>query len=942
MIAPFDTLGGSPVEVTRQQQADFAGVPAIKLQLAEQILAYSERNIDLTMQILMQVSNDRIEPVLSECVHNKARIAGLVQRIRHHIRSKQEMDLLDAASRRSTHGLTIFRNVDTGAAMANVMLPLLLDNNSWQAFVHFLRAQARGEQKDEGLQKLAKRTCEVVRANQKLKSVVAEHERVEERLSQLTSIIECANDAIVVCTLGGAIVSWNPGAETVYGYSASEVLGQSRDMLVAPDQSDPLCRAVRKVNEGESDQSFETVHIRKGGQRIHVSMAISPVKDANGRIIGAALITRDISDRIEAEEKFYKAFNASPEPITIATLAEGRFVDVNESFLQLTGCTREEVIGRTSLDVHFWDRAEDRVTLTEALKEQGSVRDLEFTFLTKFGEQRTGLNSAEVVDIAGQTCVLTIFKDITEQKILERQRQQAEDTLALRADELTRSNAALRQSEANFRSLVTNSPYAIFRSSAEGKFLDTNPALLMMLGYTDESELLTQAPSVTGCGEMSESLVGYFSSCVPFRHIEVGWKRKDEKRITVNLTGRPNFNVDGQLKYFEVVAEDITERKALEAKLRQAQRMESIGRLSGAIAHDFNNLLSVIIGYSGVLEERFEGSVQSRKNIEEIKKAAQRAASLTRQLLVFSRQQVLEPKVLNLNTAVAAMGKMLRRLIGEHIELSTILDPKLACIKADHGQIEQVIMNLAVNARDAMPQGGKLRIETENVELDEEYVKRHPAAVPGNYVMLTVSDTGTGMDNETQSHIFEPFFTTKEKDKGTGLGLAVVYGVVKQSGGYISVSSQLGKGTIFKAYLPSVEDAVEETHYRNTVKSVNGTETILLVEDEEALRVLTRDVLKQSGYTVLESSNGTEALEIAHRQRGRINLLLTDVVLPGLSGRVVAEKISALYPQTKVLFMSGYTDSIIAAQGVMEQGMFLLQKPFAPDELRAKIRTVLD
>jgi two-component system cell cycle sensor histidine kinase/response regulator CckA len=447
---------------------------------------------------------------------------------------------------------------------------------------------------------------------------------------------------------------------------------------------------------------------------------------------------------------------------------------------------------------------------------------------------------------------------------------------------------------------------------------------------------------VSVCGEVKEPLSHYLNSYLPFRDIEVSWKRKDGKPITVNLTGRPAWDLEGKLKYFEVIAEDITERKVLEAQLRQSQRMESVGRLSGAIAHDFNNLLCVIIGYTGVLEERFDGTLQSRKNLEEIRKAAQRAASLTRQLLAFSRKQVLEPKILNLNSVVADMSKMLRRLIGENIELTTLLDPALGRVKADHGQIEQVIMNLAVNARDAMPDGGNLIIETSTVELGEDYVKRHPTTVPGRYVMLSVSDTGTGMDKETQSHIFEPFFTTKPKDKGTGLGLAVVYGVVKQSGGHISVNSQVKKGTIFKTYLPLVNDALEEPQHKSPAKAVDGSETVLLVEDEEALRSLIRDVLEQSGYTVLESSNGGEALEIARRYRGPIHVLLTDVVLPGVSGRVIAEKISACSPDTKVLFMSGYTDSIIAAQGVIEEGMFLIQKPFAPGELRSKIRTVLD
>jgi two-component system cell cycle sensor histidine kinase/response regulator CckA len=667
------------------------------------------------------------------------------------------------------------------------------------------------------------------------------------------------------------------------------------------------------------------------------------VKDASEQVVGFAAITRDISDRKKAEERFYKAFNATPEPITIANLADGRFVDVNETFLRVTGFSREEVIGRTSLELKFWDRAEDRTNLVKALNKHGSVRDMEMTFLAKSGERRTGLNSAEVIDIAGQKCVLAIFKDITEQKILEKQRAMAEAALDLRATELSQSNTALRQSEASFRSLVFNSPYAIFRSSLDGRFLDANPALLDMLGYGSDSDLTADASPADACGEPRQRLLEHLKSQTRFRDIEVEWKRKDGKSIAVSLTGRPVRNEQGQLTHFEVIGEEITTRKALEAQLRQAQKMESIGRLTGGIAHDFNNLLGVIIGYSVVLEEREDCDAELRKGIQEIKKAGQRAAALTRQLLAFSRQQVLEPRVMNLNTVVAEMGKMLPRLIGEDIELSIVLQPELGKVKADQGQIGQVLMNLAVNARDAMPRGGKLVIETANVDLDGYYSQQHPGAIAGPYIVLTVTDTGVGMDKETQSRIFEPFFTTKEKDKGTGLGLSVVYGVVKQSGGYIWVSSEPGIGTTFKIYLPWVKLAIEKDDPNvGPTRSLSGSETILLVEDEQSLRDLTRGLLVQSGYTVLETSNGSEALKIAHEHPGNIHLLLTDVVLPGISGSELAEKIVRRDSGAKVLFMSGYTAYAVAAQGILETGTFLLQKPFDPAALRNKVREVLD
>jgi two-component system, cell cycle sensor histidine kinase and response regulator CckA len=778
-----------------------------KLELAEEVLDYFNRNIQLTIELLIQCTEE-IEPLLNERAENSARISTLVQNIREQVESEQERELLDTASARwssaHSYGRSVHRLIDrqkradAGAVMANVMLPLLLDSASWRAFLQFLRAQVGAATLDKELKHdLAERASAFVRANQELKSAVAERKRIAEKLSQLASIIECSNDAIIIHTLDGTIVSWNVGAESVYGYSASEVLGQPRNILLPDDQPDELPAILEQLKLGKRIQLYETVHIRKDGQRIDVSMMISPVKDASEKVVGAAAITRDISDRKKAEERFYKAFNASPEPITIANLADGRFVDVNESFLHVTGFCREEVIGRTSLELKFWDRAEDYRELVEALEERASVRDMEITFLAKSGERRTGLNSAEVIDIVGQKCILAIFKDITE-------------------------------------------------------------------------------------------------------------------------------------------------RKALEAKLRQAQKMESIGRLSGGIAHDFNNLLGVIIGYGSILEERVDVDSDLRKGVQEIKKAGQRAAALTRQLLAFSRQQVLEPKVLSLNTVVADIGKMLLRLIGEDIELTTLLQSELGRVKADQGQIEQVIMNLAVNARDAMPRGGKLIIETRNVEVDENLAGQRSSTDPGRYISLAVTDTGFGMDKETQSHIFEPFFTTKEKDKGTGLGLSVVYGVVKQSGGYIWVYSELGKGTTFKIYLPRVEEAVERDNWQPPVKSLKGSETILLVEDEESLRALTRSLLVQSGYTVMETNNGARALEIARDYRGSIHLLLTDVVLPGIGGSVLAEEMATQYPAMKVLFMSGYTDNAVAAQGVLEEGTFLLQKPFEPEALRSKVREVLD
>ena len=388
---------------------------------------------------------------------------------------------------------------------------------------------------------------------------------------------------------------------------------------------------------------------------------------------------------------------------------------------------------------------------------------------------------------------------------------------------------------------------------------------------------------------------------------------------------------------------DVTEQKNLEVQFAQSQKMQAVGQLAGGVAHDFNNLLTAITGYSELTLRRLPAEDPLRQNIEEINKAGDRAAALTRQLLAFSRKQVLQPKVLDLNAIVSELEKMLRRLIGENVELRTALGAGLGSVRADPGQVEQIIMNLAINARDAMPQGGKLTVETKNVHLDEDYAKNHVAVTPGPYVMLAVSDTGAGMSEQTQKQIFEPFFTTKEAGKGTGLGLSTVYGIVKQSGGSIWVYSEVGRGTTFKIYLPRVDEGAEEyKRGAGTEETLQGAETILLAEDEEMVRKLARQVLEMYGYRVLEAANGGAALLICERHNEPIHLLITDVIMPEMSGRELADRLAQLRPAMKVLYMSGYTDDAIVHQGVLDEEANFIQKPFPTDALARKVREVLD
>jgi two-component system cell cycle sensor histidine kinase/response regulator CckA len=433
-------------------------------------------------------------------------------------------------------------------------------------------------------------------------------------------------------------------------------------------------------------------------------------------------------------------------------------------------------------------------------------------------------------------------------------------------------------------------------------------------------------------------------SAAAFNGLIAEWKRKDGTATVVRVSGRA-VSDGGKGRTFELFAEDVTERRALEQQLRQSQKMEAVGRLAGGIAHDFNNLLMVISGYSEFLLDRLGPDPAVRGPAQEIAGAAGRATSLTRQLLAFSRKQMLAPKILDLNGVVTENLKMLTRVIGEDIDLVMVPEAGLGAVRADAGQIEQVIMNLAVNARDAMPAGGKLTIETSNVSLDEEYARFHAPLRPGNYVMLAISDTGAGMDSETQSHIFEPFFTTKGP-KGTGLGLSTVYGIVKQSGGYIWVYSEAGKGTTFKIYLPRVAEAAESPEQVATpaedVAAEPGTETILLVEDEANLRYLARQFLEKQGYRVIEAADGAVAMQIAVAHEGTIHLLLTDVIMPGMNGRELAQRISEIRPNVKILYMSGYTENVIGRNGTLDAGVRLLQKPFSLHNLKNKVREVLD
>jgi two-component system cell cycle sensor histidine kinase/response regulator CckA len=418
---------------------------------------------------------------------------------------------------------------------------------------------------------------------------------------------------------------------------------------------------------------------------------------------------------------------------------------------------------------------------------------------------------------------------------------------------------------------------------------------------------------------------------------------KDGRTISCEWYNTPLVDESGRVFGVASLVQDVTERVALEEKLRHSQKMEAIGRLAGGVAHDFNNLLTVIMGYNQILTDGVPAAGRLMNATVQIRTASERAEEITRQLLAFSRKQVLQPRVIDLNDVMMNIDTMLRRLIGEDIEVLTVPGRDLGAVKADPGQVEQVIMNLAVNARDAMPRGGKLTLETGNMEVDDSYAREHPPLQPGRYVMLAVSDTGIGMDADTQAHIFEPFFTTKEVGKGTGLGLSTVYGIVKQSGGHIWVYSGPDRGTTFKIYFPRVDQPVEGIRAeKRPARMRRGTETILLVEDNEQVRQLTSSVLADCGYKVLAAAGPEEGIALCHANHPDIQLLVTDVILPGMNGPQLAEQVTRISPRTRVLYISGYTSDAIAHYGMLDPGLWFLAKPFSVSELVAKVREVLD
>jgi len=637
-----------------------------------------------------------------------------------------------------------------------------------------------------------------------------------------------------------------------------------------------------------------------------------------------------------SEERYGSVVAALAEGIVFMD-ADGRLQASNASAERILGLTAEQIGGRTTFDPRW-----------RAVHEDGSPFPGDTHPITV--SLRTGQPCSNVIMGVHKPSGELTWISVNSQPLFRRGERKPYAAVASFFDITDRKRAedALRATQARLRDVLASSTAVVYATklTAEGyapSWVSEN--VTRVLGYAlpealhpkwwvnhlhpaDRSRVLAEISTLLRKGELT--LEYQFQA----KNGAYRWVH-DEARLLRDPTGLPVEVFGAWL--------DITERKQLEQQFQQAQKMEAVGRLAGGVAHDFNNLLTAILGSADLVLDDLKPNAPEREEIQEIRRAALRAADLTRQLLAFSRQQVISPTVLNPNAVVANMDKLLRRLLGEDVDLRTVLTPEPGAIKADPSQLEQVVVNLAVNARDAMPGGGKLTIETQNVDLDEEYAGGHVSAQPGSYVMLAVSDTGSGMDAVTQARIFEPFFTTKEKGKGTGLGLATVYGIVKQSGGWIWVYSEPGHGTTFKIYLPRVTEAAAPAAPSPVLPiSVRGSETVLLVEDDEMIRALVQKVLKANGYTTLVAESGPAALRLAGQHDGRIHLLMTDVVMPGMNGREVAERLAPAHAGIEVLYLSGYTDDAIVHHGVLEPGIAFLQKPFTPAVLVRKVREVLD
>src|SRR5580704_811128 len=785
------------------------------------------------------------------------------------------------------------------------------------------------------------------------------------RRQYLEQLFQCSPDPLIIVDSSAFRTQCvNQEFERMFGYSAAETLGKSIDEIIFPADRAAEAQWIAQCLQRGERLTLETQRRCKDGSLLDVSVSSAPLI-IDGKTVAFCAVYRDISERKRAEALSSALYRIAEK----ASAAQ----DLQQFFASVHGIVDELMCARNfSIAIHdlesqvlsypyFVDEQESAPApaklasgLTEYVLRTGEPL-LCTPELAKEMQQRGEIKLTGRPPLQWLGVPLKVNNYILGALVLKsysknnRFQDRDQDVLTLISQQLAaaidrkRNEQALRRSEVCYRSLVQTAVYGIYRSSLEGHFLDVNPALIGVLGYNSALEVLALDPQADVFVDPAEylRLVDEFRRSGRMDGFEVRWKRKDGASITVRISGRAVAGGDEPADVLEAIAEDITERRVLEDQFRQAQKMEAVGRLAGGIAHDFNNLLMVISGYTEVLLDQLTPGHPLHAKAEAIQQASDRATTLTRQLLAFSRKQLLELKVIDVNAIVADMERLLRPLIGEDIELTTSLAPSVGCTRADAGQLEQVIMNLVVNAKDALPNGGKISIRTASVNLDDSYRPENTFIKNGPYVMISVSDNGEGMDRETQARIFEPFFTTKEKGKGTGLGLSTVYGIIKQSGGYVFVQSEPARGTVFTIYFPRVDEPSDAVGAAPVpLSAVGGSETVLLVEDEDSVRQLVRETLESRGYRVLEAANGNAALTLAAAHADPIHLLITDVVMPGLSGHELVQQLQPTRPDLKVLYLSGYAQDAFTP-GTSEAQKSFLQKPFTLQSLTRKVREIL-
>ena len=774
---------------------------------------------------------------------------------------------------------------------------------------------------------------------------VTERKRAEEALrrseERYRTVLEEMEEGYFETDLAGNLTFVNDAGCRNLGYPREELIGMNNRMYADEENAKKVFQALSKLyRTGEPCRVFDYETTKKDGTKAISELSASLMRDSEGKPIGFRGTSHHVTERKQMEEALregeerYRTLLETMEEGYYEVDLTGNLTFINDSFSKMHA--RENMLGMNNRQYMSKEMARRVYEMCNGVYKTGQpVRLVEWEIIKGNGGKAVVEASVYLIKNAkGERIGFRgIERDITDRK---------------------RAEEALRSSKEKYRNILESIQDGYFEVDLAGNFTFINDVISRHLRYTrDELTGMNyrQYTDEENAKKLYQHYIGLYRTGQPIKPFEAGYVGKDGTKLLAEISVSLIRDSEGKPIGFRGISRDITERKqaeeeklSLQEQLRQSQKMEAIGQLAGGVAHDFNNLLTVIKGYSQLSLLDLKENDPLRGNIQEIEKATQRATDLTRQLLAFSRRQILDLKVLDLNVLLTDLDKMLRRIIGEDIQLVTLLSEDLGKVKIDPSQIEQVIFNLAVNARDAMPSGGKLTIETANVELDEEYAHAHISVISGHYVRLSVSDTGVGMSQEVKERVFEPFFTTKEKGKGTGLGLSMVYGIVKQSSGNIWVYSEPGHGTTFKIYLPRTEEEVDTLHEREEKDFFpGGSETVLLVEDDELVRDLANRLLKQQGYRVLDAANGEEALRVAkEHDRETIHLLLADIVMPQMGGKALADQLKILRPNVKVLYTSGYADNAIVHLGVLDPGTHFLQKPFSLKTLSHKVREVLD